>query len=136
MDESNHILYLDSFIGKEIDVIKSEYQDLYAEYKNVKQELNKNYGDDKERERTLDLLTYELNEIENADLIEGEEEELEDKRKIFQNSQKIAENLNKVDELLSNKIIDDTENAILDGIFALIKPVITFTEGLCVASTR
>ena len=112
MDETNHILYLDSFIGKNIEDIKSKYQELYVEYKNVKQELNKNYGDDKERERTLDLLSYELNEIENADLKDGEEEELEEKRKIFQNSQKIAENLNKVDELLSNRIIDDAESAI------------------------
>lgn len=112
MDESNHILYLDSFIGKEIKDIKKDYQELYAEYKNVKHELNKNYGDDKERERTLDLLTYELNEIENANLKDGEEEELEEKRKVLQNAEKIADNLNKVDELLSNKIIDDTENAI------------------------
>lgn len=112
MDEANHILYLDSFIGKDIEDIKREYQSLYIEYKNVKQELNKNYGDDKERERTLDLLTYELNEIENSNLKYGEEEELEEKRKTLQNSQKIAENLNKVDELLSNKIIDDTEMAV------------------------
>lgn len=112
MDQTNHILYLDSFIGKDIKDLKKEYQNLYVEYKNVKQELNKNYGNDKERERTLDLLTYELNEIENANLKDGEEEELEEKRKLLQNSQKIVENLNKVDELLSNKIIDDTENAI------------------------
>lgn len=112
MDVEKHISYLDSFIGKKIEVLKEEYLKYYYEYKELKRKLNENFGDDKERERTLDLLTYELNEIQNADLKIGEEQELESKMKQFQNSQKIIESLDKSDNLLSNCIISDMEDVI------------------------
>ena len=112
MDVENHIKYLDNFIGGKISVLKEEYLNYFIEYKKLKQDLNENYGNDKERKRTLDLLIYELNEIENANLKLDEEEVLDEKRKIYQNSQKIMESLEKADNLLSNNIINDTENAI------------------------
>ena len=65
-----------------------------------------NYGDDKERQRKLDLLKYQMDEIEEANLKIHEEEELEEKRKIFLNSEKISENLIEADTLLSENTID------------------------------
>ena len=65
-----------------------------------------NYGDDKERQRKLDLLKYQMDEIEEANLKLNEEEELEEKRKIFLNSEKISENLTEADTLLSENTID------------------------------
>ena len=83
LDPTTHIRYLDNFVGQEMKAKKQEYQALYQEWKSIKTELKQNYGDEKERERKLDLLKYQFNEIEEADLKEKEEEELEEKRKIM-----------------------------------------------------
>lgn len=111
MESSRHIEYLDLFIGKPLIKVKERYQALYDQYQIIKKEWESHLGDEKERERTLDLLTYELNEIEQANLKEGEEEELEQKQRKFQNSQKIVEYVTKVEELLGGKILEEMEVA-------------------------
>lgn len=112
LDKSSHIGYLDSFIGKEILDIKSEYRNLYEKYNEIKSELKNNYGDDKEKQRKLDLLRYQLKEIDIAKLQVGEDNTLEDQRKIIQNSEKISENLNITDEVLNEQAIDAINVAI------------------------
>lgn len=106
LDKASHIGYLDSFIGNEILSIKLEYKKLFEQYNKIKLELKNNYGDDKEKQRKLDLLRYQLNEIEQVNLKEGEDEELEAKRKMMLNSEKIAESLELCDNALSEQAID------------------------------
>ncbi|MFR8234036.1 MAG: DNA repair protein RecN [Clostridia bacterium] len=106
LDAKSHIKYLDGFISDEIKGNKEEYGKLYDRYMEIKNELKMNYGDDKERQRKLDLLRYQMDEIEEANLKLNEEEELEEKRKIFLNSEKISENLIEADTLLSENTID------------------------------
>ena len=93
MNVNEHINFLDDFIGNNILNLKKEYSILYNEYKNIQNELSKNYGDDTEKERKLDLLNYQLNEIIEANLQIGEDTELEEQRKLIQNSEKIYTNL-------------------------------------------
>ena len=112
LDKSSHIGYLDSFIGNEILNIKSEYRKLYEKYNEIKQDLENNYGDEKEKQRKLDLLKYQLNEIEQVKLKEGEDEKLEEQRKIIMNSEKIAENLNIAYNTLTEQAIDGINTAI------------------------
>ena len=90
LDSKLHLNYLDGFIGDNISKEKSEYQELYNKYCDIKQELANNFGDEKERQRKLDLLQYQVKEIEEAGLKVGEEEELEEKRKLIVNSEKIV----------------------------------------------
>ena len=106
LDAKSHIKYLDGFIFNELKDKKEEYAKLYDRYVEIKNELKMNYGDDKERQRKLDLLKYQMDEIEEANLKLNEEEELEEKRKIFLNSEKISENLTEADTLLSENTID------------------------------
>ena len=106
LDTKSHIKYLDGFIFSELRDKKEEYIKLYDRYIEIKNELKVNYGDDKERQRKLDLLKYQIDEIEEANLKINEEEELEEKRKIFLNSEKISENLTEADTLLSENTID------------------------------
>lgn len=106
LDTKSHIKYLDGFIFNELREKKEEYVKLYDRYIEIKNELKMNYGDDKERQRKLDLLKYQMDEIEEANLKIHEEEELEEKRKIFLNSEKISENLIEADTLLSENTID------------------------------
>lgn len=112
LDKMSHIGYLDSFIGKKIEKIKEEYQKLYYRYNEIKQELKNNYGDEKEKQRKLDLLKYQFDEIQEANLKVGEDDKLEEQRKMILNSEKITENLRIADDALSNQTIDSINIAI------------------------
>ncbi len=112
LDNSNHISYLDDFAGKEINPIKAQYSELFDEYNKIKNELENNYGNETEKERKLDLLKYQLNEIETANLKETEETELNEKHTIMVNSEKLKENLQIIDDNLNNNAIEGISNAI------------------------
>ena len=66
LNPSKHITYLDDFVGNKMHEIKIKYEELYKKYNEINLQLSKNYGDDKEKERRLDLLNYQLEEIVNA----------------------------------------------------------------------
>ena len=83
-----------------------------TKYNELTRELKENLGDDKERQRKIDLLKYQIDEIEEANLKEGEEETLEEKRKIIMNSEKIAQSLCQADESIGENTIDLLSNAI------------------------
>lgn len=112
LESKTHLMYLDSFIGDKIIEIKRKYYEKYQRFNEINIELKANYGDEKERERKLDLLRYQISEIEEANLKENEEEILEEKRKIMLNSEKISNNLNKADEAIQNSSIDSLSIAI------------------------
>ena len=112
LDSSTHIGYLDGFIGDKIIQLKKEYKEKYVRYNEIKRELRENYGDEKEKQRKLDLLRYQLNEIEEAKLKNGEEEKLDEKRKIMMNSEKIAKNLSEADMAMGENTIDVINTAI------------------------
>lgn len=93
LDNKKHLGYLDGFSGNELKELTDEYKKLYNKYNEIKRELKANYGDEKEKQRKLDLLQYQINEIEEANLKQNEDKELEEKRKIMHNSEKINESL-------------------------------------------
>lgn len=117
MDPEFHTKYLDKFIGEELLKYKEEYINLYTEYQNIVSSLKQNYGDDKERQRKLDLLEYQFNEIKAAKLKIGEDIKLEEQRKIIQNSEKISNSLRISDNSLNQTAID----AISESVRALEK---------------
>ncbi len=112
LDITTHIELIDEYASKEIKEEKEKYKNLYVEYQRIKSELAKNYGDDREKQRKLDLLDYQIKEIEEANLKEGEEDELENKRKIIISSEKINNNLQEAQEEINNNIIDSISVAI------------------------
>ncbi len=112
LNPAKHIYYLDDFIGNSIIELKDNYTELYRKYNEINIELEKNYGDDKEKERRLDLLNYQLKEIKNAKLKIGEDTKLQEEHNIMKNSEKLQENLEKIDESLSNQAIDSVSNSI------------------------
>ena len=117
LNSNLHIELLDKFAGSKLRKIKELYIQKYGEYKRLKDEILKNYGDDKEKQRKLDLLKYQLNEIEEAKLKNGEEEELEDKKKKILNSEKLSKNL----EIAENEISNISQDSILTAVKALEK---------------
>lgn len=100
------------FHGNEIKEVKSKYQELYGEYCDIKLKLKENYGDDKEKQRKLDLLKYQVNEIEEANLKVNEEEELDAIRTRMLNSEKISEGLNEATLEIGENAIDSISKAV------------------------
>ena len=112
MDINSHIKYLDSFIGEKIIKKINQYKELFLKYNNLKIELESSFYDEKEKQRKLDLLNYQINEIDNAKLKDGEEEVLNFQKKQIQNFDKISENLEISEKSLNNDTIDGIEIAI------------------------
>ena len=112
LNPAKHIYYLDEFIGIEIAELKEKYTKLYKRYNEINTELENNYGDDKEKERRLDLLNYQLKEIKNAKLKIGEDIKLQEEHNVIKNSEKLQENLEEIDESLNNKAIESVSNSI------------------------
>ncbi|MBR1803123.1 MAG: DNA repair protein RecN [Clostridia bacterium] len=112
LNPATHIQYLDRFIGNTMIQQKQEYHVLLQQYRHIQKELKENYGEEQEKERRLDLLHYQLNEIDNAHLKESEETELEVKRKQIQNSEKLAQALNEIDSNLNDNAITAISSSI------------------------
>lgn len=112
LNVNTHIELLDDYAFDELKELKEKYKIFYEEYLKIKSELNRNYGDDKEKQRKLDLLNYQVNEIEIANLKKDEEEELERRRKIMMSSEKISTNLSEAENQISNNTIDSLNTAI------------------------
>lgn len=112
MVESYHIKYLDNFIGEKVSNKLNQYKELFLKYNNLESELKAGFGDEKEKQRRLDLLNYQLKEIDEAELKGGEEENLDIQRKQIMNIDKINENLEISENSLNNNAIEGIEIAI------------------------
>ncbi len=112
LDISEHRKYLDGFIGTKIEKLKKEYNSYYCKYTEINKELKENFGDEKERQRKIDLLNYQINEIDSANLKVKEEDELEEKRKIMMNVEKIEHNLLEAENCVGENTIDAISMAI------------------------
>lgn len=86
-----HLELLDSFGGEAISQARREAADLFHRRQELKQELAALGLDSAERERRMDILAFQLKEIEAAELRPGEEEELEKQEKILAYAEKLSE---------------------------------------------
>jgi len=98
----SHIELLDSFGGDAIQSIKREYTALLEQYREVRSKLKALSGDPGERERKMDLLKFQIDEIKKAKLKQGEEDELNKQKTLLANSEKISEALTMAYGLLSS----------------------------------
>ena len=94
-----HMTYLDSFGG--LEELLAEYQSAYRGLRETQRQLEDLQTDEGEKARLSDLLHYQIDEIEAANVRVGEREELEAQREVIRNSEKIAEALELVRGLLS-----------------------------------
>lgn len=99
MKVANHIVLLDGMGGEKLAQSKKNVAAAHSEYVGLKNEYAR-FGDESERERKLDILRFQIEEISRADLKEGEEEELLEKRKRIRNMEKILSALTTAQNLL------------------------------------
>ncbi len=99
LKSANHIKLLDKLGEKKIATVKGEVEKDFAEYTSLKKEFSR-FGNADERERKLDILSFQIDEIEKADVKEGEEDELLSARKRIRNMEKIISALEGAKNLL------------------------------------
>lgn len=110
LKESNQLKMLDGVIGSVLDEKKCVLKRFLDERKEIDARIALLGGDEEERNRRLDLLRYQIDEIERVELKEGEEEELLAKRNKMNNLEKIIEALKEACSALN------AEGGALDGL--------------------
>ncbi len=100
LKESNQLRLLDRMAGTPVSEKKAAVAELLSARKKVLNDLSALGGDEGERSRRLDILRFQIDEIERAELKEGEEEELLSLREKYRNAEKILGGLNAVREAL------------------------------------
>ena len=88
LSPGRHIVFLDNFA--EIAPELAAYAEIYERVNKIKASIAELSQDEQNKQRTIDLLKYQLNDIDGARLKAGEEEKLEDNKKYIQNSEKIV----------------------------------------------
>lgn len=106
-----HMEYLDSFAG--LESLLAEYQAAYRTLRETQRQLEALQTDEGEKARLSDLLHYQIDEIEAANVRVGEREELEAQRELIRNSEKIASALELLRGLLSG---DEESEGLLAGL--------------------
>ncbi len=90
LSSKSHIVFLDAYAENES--IKDEYLSQYKKVKDIWAEIDALNTDENEKERLVELLSFQVGEIDEAKLKIGEEEELLERRDFLANAEKIVEN--------------------------------------------
>ncbi len=90
LDAKCHIDFLDAYCAREHTQLFDEYTQSYAELNVCRRELKELDIDENEKLRKIDILQYEIEEISNAGIIPGEEEELKSKRNFIKNKEQFT----------------------------------------------
>ena len=93
LDVKNHIKIIDS-LNPKIDSVKEQLKIHIDKVKDINNQIADLGGEGEDKQHNIQLLQHEINEIEMAELKEGEEEQLLSRRKYYANSEKISKNLN------------------------------------------
>ena len=101
LNEDNQLKVIDGICGEEGEAIKKSLAEEISKKRGYKSEIALLGGDESMRERTLDLLKYQIDEIERAELRAGEFEELKSKQNVIRNTEKILEALTAIHSLMS-----------------------------------
>ena len=97
-DEDNHLTFLDAFGDNE--AIRADYSEKYEAVAKLRREIDRISMDEGEKLRRMETLRFQINEIEKAELEAGEDEELEARRKILQNAEKLSDGMEEAVECL------------------------------------
>lgn len=106
-DEDNHLTFLDAFADNE--GLRQDYGEKYAAVAKLRREIDALTMDEGEKLRRMETLKYQIAEIEKAELEPGEDEALEERRKILQNAEKLSNGMEEAVECLYGG--EDTDGA-------------------------
>ena len=107
LDEANHLTFLDAF-GHNED-LRANYAEKYNAVAGLRREIDRMTMDESEKLRRMETLRYQIEEISKAELEAGEDEVLEERRKLLQNAEKLSDGINAAVECLYGG--DETDGA-------------------------
>lgn len=110
LNKDTHLEFLDSFAS--LSEQKENVRLAYTYYRSCLEKLNGDWGSEEERARKCEMLEFQINEIEQADIKQGEEEELRKRAEILNNADKIRENLIEAGRLAGSNALDDIRTAV------------------------
>lgn len=113
-----HIVLVDVYRHDITDVLKKAVQEAYSQYAEIRSQLGSLLTAEKENRRKLDFLRFEADEIEKASLRPDEDQELEERISLLQNSEKIFENIEK-----SYGVLYDSSPSVMDGLRGAMRSV-------------
>ena len=97
-DENNHLTFLDSFADN--TSLLDAYREKYTAVSQLRQQIDRMTMDEGEKLRRMETLRYQIGEISKANLEPGEDERLEDRRKLLQNAEKLSNGMDTAVECL------------------------------------
>ncbi|HIW72160.1 MAG TPA: DNA repair protein RecN [Candidatus Levilactobacillus faecigallinarum] len=103
MRPEKHLGMLDEFAGKTVATLSKHYTTTYQDYTQLRATLENRRANEKEWAQHLDMLTFQVNEIESAQLQPGEEDQLTAERDRLDNYQKINDGLQKTQAILTGE---------------------------------
>ena len=106
-DENNHLQFLDAFA--ENQSLIDSYLEKYSHVSQLRKEIERLHMDESEKLRRMETLRYQINEISKANLQAGEDEALEQRRKVLQNAEKLSDGIHTAVDCLYGG--DDTDGA-------------------------
>ena len=106
-DEDNHLTFLDAFSDDRN--LLGDYSAKFSEVAALRRQIDKMTMDEGEKLRRMETLKYQIAEIEKAELEPGEDEELEQRRKLLQNAEKLSDGMDEAVSCLYGG--DDTDGA-------------------------
>ncbi|MBR5948499.1 MAG: DNA repair protein RecN [Clostridia bacterium] len=101
LEPKRHIGILDAFGAAEITAALAEVRRIHTEYRSVENRLNAGFVSESERERRIDILGYQINEIDAAHPRQDEEAEIEEELRLLSNAERINSYLSQGSEQLS-----------------------------------
>ena len=101
LNVKNHLTMLDKFAGERVKPLKEEISSLLEQIAEINKKIKSLGGDESERERLISLLKYQYEEIEKAELRQGEDEEVKERLKVMASAEKIFEAVSASEALLS-----------------------------------
>ena len=106
-DENNHLQFLDDFADNED--LRRDYEEKYHAVADLRREIQRLTMDEGEKLRRMETLRFQIQEITKAELEAGEDEALEERRKLLQNAEKLSNGMDAAVECLYGG--DDTDGA-------------------------
>ena len=94
LDEKNHIEVIDAYMNADITPLRQKVEELFGRYSEITAKLNAGFMSETERERRIDILKYQIDEIERAELSPDEEERISAELKMLTNAERITNNMN------------------------------------------
>lgn len=134
LKSANHIVLLDKLGEKQIATLKDEVATDYKNYSSLKREFSR-FGNADERERKLDILSFQIDEIEKADVKDGEEDELIAARKRIRNMEKIISALEGAKNLLDG-YDSQSVSASIKNASSLLNSISSYDEGVAPIADR